>query len=186
MSDQKSFKVTFTLDPKDAGYFRNLYRTARKHVTDDDRDRILAAVKELITRVRSTERAPRFVLDAIIDLEDLMKMIEDVDYDVPKPVAQGVLATLAYFANPQDVIPDHVPALGFLDDAIMIKLVEDEFKHELWGYRQFRKFRAGAEQRPWTGVAKSRLPERLREKRAELRAKIRARERKVSGRKSGW
>ena len=32
----------------------------------------------------------------------------------------------------------------------MIKFVEDEFKHELWGYRKFRTFRGlGAEQRPW-------------------------------------
>lgn len=186
MGESKSFKVSFTLDPKDARYFRNLYRTARKHVSDSDRPQILESVKDLITRVRAAERVPTFVLDAIVDLEDMMQMLEDQDYDIPKPIAQGVLATLAYFANPQDVIPDHVPALGFLDDAIMIKLAGDEFKHELWGYRQFRKFRRGAEQRPWTGVAKSRLPERLRQKRAELRAKIRARERKVAGRKAGW
>jgi hypothetical protein len=54
----------------------------------------------------------------------------------------------------------------------MIKFVEEEFKHELWGYRKFRKFRDGAEVRPWTKVAKGRLPARLEAQRAKVRADI--------------
>ena len=89
-----------------------------------------------------------------------------------------VLAGLAYFANPEDLIPDHIPALGFLDDAIMVKFVEEEFKHELWAYRKFRKFRDGAELRPWTDVASSRLPGRLDVMRKKLRADVAARKAK--------
>ena len=62
--------------------------------------------------------------------------------------------------------------LGFLDDAIMIKFVEREFKHELAAYRKFRRFRAGAEQRPWTKIASDRLPKRLAEERRKLRAEV--------------
>ena len=83
-----------------------------------------------------------------------------------------VLAALAYFSNPLDLIPDHVPGLGFLDDAIMVKFVEDEFKHEIAGYRKFRRFRDGAEQRPWTRVSRERLPKRLRDYRKQIRAEI--------------
>jgi uncharacterized membrane protein YkvA (DUF1232 family) len=70
------------------------------------------------------------------------------------------------------VIPDHIPALGFLDDAIMISFVAEDFKHELWAYRKFRAFRSGAEQRPWTDVAQDRMPRRLEEYRKELRQKV--------------
>ena len=70
---------------------------------------------------------------------------------------------------------------GFADmDAIMIRLVEDELKHELWGYRKFCKFRDGAEQRPWSSIAKGRLPGRLKERRDQIRTGIREREERES------
>lgn len=34
---------------------------------------------------------------------------------------QRVLGALAYFADPNDIIPDNVAVLGFLDDAVMIR-----------------------------------------------------------------
>ena len=125
-----------------------------------------------MTSVRSSPKTPRFVQDAADSLEDLTQIIEDKDYRAPKVIRSQVVGALAYFANPDDLIPDDIPVLGFLDDAIMIKFVEDEFKHELWAYRKFRKFREGAEQRPWTKVASDRLPGRLDIQRKKLRAQI--------------
>jgi uncharacterized membrane protein YkvA (DUF1232 family) len=168
----KSCKITFSLDEHDSAYFQNLYKEAKKNAKSEDAPKILGEVKALIDRVRSVKRAPHFVAEAITTLEDLMQMLEDKDYGLPQKVAESAVAGLAYFANPQDAIPDHIPALGFLDDAIMISLVAEDFKHELWAYRKFRAFRSGAEQRPWTNVAQDRLPRRLEEYRKELRQKV--------------
>jgi uncharacterized membrane protein YkvA (DUF1232 family) len=122
--------------------------------------------------VREAPHVPAFVTEAIATLEDMTQIILDEGYKAPQPVKQQVLAGLAYFANPQDLIPDHIPALGFLDDAIMVKFVEDEFKHELWGYRKFRGFRAPEEQRPWTTIGGERLNKRREEFRKQIRAEI--------------
>ncbi len=195
MAASKSFKVSFTLDEQDANYFRNLFRTARKHVELENQPHIIKDVQELIERVKGTKRVPHFVIEATETLQDLVELLEDKDYAVPRTVALEALGALGYFADPQDVIPDHIPALGFLDDAIMMKFVEEEFKHELRGYRKFRKFRQGAEQRPWTKVASERLPKRLEEYRKSVRLQIkqwkeadaaRAKKAAAAGRKSGW
>ena len=49
-----------------------------------------------------------------------------------------VLAALAYLCDPEDVIPDEIPGIGLLDDAVMIELVFRELRHELEAYEDFR------------------------------------------------
>jgi uncharacterized membrane protein YkvA (DUF1232 family) len=167
-----SFKVTFNLDEQDASYFRSLFRKAKRLAKDADQSEVLASARAIVEAVRRTKRTPKFVLEAVETLEDLVQIIEDKDWAPPKTVANQVLGALTYFSNPDDLIPDDVPVLGFLDDAIMIKIVEQEFKHELSAFRKFRKFRRGAEQRPWTDVASKRLPGRLDAQRQKLRADV--------------
>ena len=177
-----AMKITFALNDKDVSYFRRLYRTAKQNAKQADPKRVGREVRKLIASVREAESQPQFVLDSMVTIEDLLEMMEDTDYALPKSVEAQALGALGYFVNPEDLIPDHIPALGFLDDAIMIKIVEEEFTHELWAYRKFRSFRSGAEQRPWTKVAGDRLPKRLESHRKELRAKIAERKAKEAAR----
>lgn len=179
----QNIKISFGLEEEDVAYFRKIFRNARKSAAEQDEASIVAAVQGLIDRVRKTKKTPGFVREAVQVLEDLVKMMQDEDYALPKGPHSEILGALAYFANPEDLIPDQVPGLGFLDDAIMIKILEDEFKQELWGYRQFVKFRQGAEQRPWTKVAKGRLPDRLEEQRRRIRADV---DRKKRERRFAW
>jgi uncharacterized membrane protein YkvA (DUF1232 family) len=178
-----TFKVTFELDEQDAAYFRALYRKAKKNASRMDPDGIIRDATKLVAHVNESKRVPQFVKDAISTLEDMTQIIEDEDYRAPQSVKTQVLAGLAYFSNPDDLIPDHIPALGFLDDAIMVKFVEEEFKHELWGYRKFRGFRAPSEQRPWTKVGGERLSKRTEEYRKKVRAQIAERKARDAARK---
>ena len=173
----QNFKISFSLEESDVAYFRKLFREARKAAAEQEPAEIIKAVDSLIARVRQTKKIPSFVAEAVSVLEDLVKMIQDRDYELAKTPKAEVLGALSYFANPQDLIPDQIPGLGFLDDAIMIKILEEEFRHELWGFRQFRKFREGAEQRPWTSVARQRLPHRLLEQRRKIREQVERRKR---------
>ena len=108
----KTFKLNITLDESDPAYFLNLYRAAKKNADPADEKKIIRAVKKLARDVRETKKVPNFVDQAITTLEDLIEMIEDRDYALPKGVSQSAIAALAYFANPQDVIPDDIPAIG--------------------------------------------------------------------------
>ena len=173
----KSIRLSFVLDEQDISYFRTRFRSAKRAAKNADRTAVLAGAKKLVQEIQEASQAPRFVQQAAASLEDLAAIIEDEDYRAPKPVVDQVVAALAYFSNPDDLIPDEIPVLGFLDDAVMIKLVERDFKHELAAYRKFRRFRSGAEQRPWTGVAQERLSRRLDSERRKLRDEISRRQR---------
>ena len=186
-----TFKVTFSLDESDAAYFRSLYRRAKKGARELDKTSVIREARDIVKRVRGSKKTPKFVIEAIDVLADLVEIIQDDEYAAPKKVRDEVLAALAYFSNPEDLIPDHVPGLGFLDDAIMVKFIEDEFKHELWGYRKFRKLRDSAEQRPWSAPGSERLRKRLDADRKRIRADIEKREAKEatkrkSGKSLGW
>ena len=73
----------------------------------------------------------------------------------------------------------------------MVKFIEEEFKHGLWGFRRFRDRRDAAEQRPWASPGSERLRQRLDLDRQRIRAEIEARKAKEaikrkSGAHLGW
>ena len=47
-----------------------------------------------------------------------------------EPVAEAAFALL-YFQRSTDLIPDSIPGMGLLDDAIIVRIVLDRHKHEL-------------------------------------------------------
>lgn len=171
-----SLKISFTLDENDLAYFRDLFKKVKKHGAKLDAEEVTTEVKALIARVRKAKKVPSFVNEAMDNLEALVGMLGDKDYGLPAKVAHEVLAAVAYFSNPHDLVPDAVPGLGYLDDAIMIKFLEEQFEYELAGYKKFCSFREGADVLPWAAGAKERLAKRLVEKRKEIRAEIARRE----------
>jgi uncharacterized membrane protein YkvA (DUF1232 family) len=185
------FKVSFTLDESDVAYFQDLYSKAKRGAKALEAAQVIKDARRVVKQVRDSGKVPPFVTDAISVLADLTDLIQDEAYAAPKKVRDEVLAAIAYFSNPDDIIPDQIPGLGFLDDAIMIKFIEDEFKHELWGYRKFCKMRDVSEQRPWSSAAGERLSKRLESDRKRIRSDIEERiareERKrKSGSYLGW
>ena len=52
-----------------------------------------------------------------------------------------MLAAFVYFADPEDILPDHIPVIGYLDDVIMIELVVRELLHVREAYDDFCDFR---------------------------------------------
>ena len=81
--------------------------------------------------------------DSVADVQDVVSMLNDYYHDrykkLPFAVLAGSLAIVAYLVSPIDLIPDGVPVLGFIDDALIINLVlELCVDAELSRYRKWR------------------------------------------------
>ena len=165
-------KITFTLSEQDVAHLRRLIRKSTSVAARESEGSILAAAESLAKQVRSAQ-PPDYVVERVAKLESLVGMVQDADYQIPVAVRKKVLGALAYLSAPADLIPDAIPGLGFLDDAIMIELIAQDLRHELWGYARFCSFRESTEQRPWTRVGQGALQKKLTEKRKQIRDEIR-------------
>jgi uncharacterized membrane protein YkvA (DUF1232 family) len=172
-------KVTFELSDQDLDYFR-------KELSDVKHRAANLTSDELISRAASTLNelptdAPEFVLQRTAKLRSMIGMVNDIEWRLEGEDRERVVRALSYFADPKDLIPDAIPGIGFLDDAIMIELVVQELEHELDAYADFCRFREKKDVilKSTTGGPTNR-EEWLEARRAQLQARMQRRRRRRS------
>lgn len=164
-------RVSFELDDNDLTHFRLIMREARKAAARMAPEDIVAAAEELLQDIGTTG-TPGFIQERIDKLRLLLRMMSDLEWRLPHQEATRVLNALAYFTEPDDLIPDHIPGLGFLDDAIMVELVVRELEHEIAAYRDFCEFRgqhSATSRNDWLSERREELQQRMRSRREAAR-----------------
>ena len=172
-----SLRISFELDDNDLKHFRLIMRDARNTVARKAPEDIVAASEDLLQEI-GNDCTPGFILARLQKLKMMIRMISDIDWRMPHEDTKRVLSALAYFAEPDDLIPDEIPGLGFLDDAIMVELVVRELRHEIDAYHDFCDFR---ERERTTAGSATRRQERLDTRRADLQSRMRRRRQRHRG-----
>ena len=174
-----ALRVSFDLEEDDLNHFRLIMREARKAAAQSSPDDIIEGAAGLLRQV-GTVSVPHFIRERLDKLDLMIRMVSDAEWRLPQEESLRVLNALAYFSEPEDLIPDHIPGLGFLDDAIMIELVVRELRHEIEAYSDFCDYRdrQGDRQGPVGGGGKA--PDATREewlaaRRKELQSRMRRR-----------
>lgn len=135
-----TIKFEVELTDEDVDYYRNLMNEAWQRNSQRDEKDLAASARRLLEK-SITSDTPAYVKKRLNDLGTLISMLEDPEWPLEPEDRQRILAATGYFADPVDMIPDKIPGLGFLDDALMAELVIRELEHELDGYREFSEFR---------------------------------------------
>ncbi len=164
-----SLRVSFELDDNDLTHFRLIMREARKAAARMAPEDIVAAAEDLMQDIGDTG-TPEFIRQRLENLRLLIRMMSDLEWRLPHQEATRVLNALAYFTEPDDLIPDHIPGLGFLDDAIMVELVVRELQPEIDAYSDFCEFReqnASSSREQWLAERREELQARMRERREQ-------------------
>ena len=134
-------KLSFELSDRDLRYFRDSLKQSREAVRDAEEREIVDAVQHVLEEIRGNEPLPDFVAERIPILELLIQMLADEEWQLPNSDRERLLAMFVYFSDPEDILPDHIPVIGYLDDVIIIELVTREMRHVREAYDDFRTFR---------------------------------------------
>ena len=168
-----AYRLSIELSERDLKHFRRELRRAREAVGIADDEEILGAADELVASLRRTE-LPDFVTARLEKLELMLAMMRDDDWELDARERNPVLSALAYLCDPEDIIPDNIPGIGFLDDAVMIELAFRELRHEIDAYEDFCRYRKSLP-RTMPKRDASVLTAKLDQRRAQLVARMRRR-----------
>lgn len=132
--------IAFELSEQDLEHFTAAQKAAREAAGNKSPQEIIDAASKLLVEALKVQ-VPDFVGQRLASLDTMIAMARDDGWAMPEEDLQRVLSALVYFADPKDVIPDSVPVLGYLDDAIMIELCTRDLKHEFDAYEDFCDYR---------------------------------------------
>jgi uncharacterized membrane protein YkvA (DUF1232 family) len=75
-------------------------------------------------------------------MEELRAMLDDDDWDADDAIRLRLHGLIGYIDQVEDLIPDHEPLLGKLDDVLLIELAWPAFAAEADDYRDFCAYRS--------------------------------------------
>ncbi len=167
-----SMQISFELSDRDLDFFRNALKQSREAVRDADENEIIEAISDVLNEIRKNEPLPDFVSKRIPELESLISMLTDDEWQLPDKEREQLLATFVYFADPEDILPDNIPVIGYLDDVIIIELVVRELHHVRVAYDDFCKFREDFEKKHGTDIDPVIRRDRLDRQRQQLHQRM--------------
>jgi uncharacterized membrane protein YkvA (DUF1232 family) len=168
-------KLSFELSDRDLQFFREALRQSRAAVSHAEESEIIEAIRDVLDDIRSNEPLPDFVAERIPKLELMIHMLTDDDWHLPADDRERLLATFVYFADPEDILPDDIPVIGYLDDVIILELVARELIHVREAYAEFCEYRDEFDKEHGDSVDAAIRRDRLDRRRQRLHQRMRRR-----------
>jgi uncharacterized membrane protein YkvA (DUF1232 family) len=135
--------ISVELTDRDLRFFRYAVKKSRDAVRDADEQEIIEAIQSVVDVIKVESPLPDFIARRLPDLDAMIAMLKDAEWKLPKTDRERLLATFVYFGDPEDIIPDDIPAIGFIDDVILIELLIRDLRHVREAYDDFCRFRDG-------------------------------------------
>lgn len=133
-------RITFELEPDDIERFHAALARVRRSTDCADEVEIIDAAKYALDHLCAGS-TPAYVRKRLVEVQRLIVMLEDETWALTDPERADIVATLAYFSDPDDLIPDEVEVIGLLDDAIMLELLLRRQRKVRKAYDEFCLFR---------------------------------------------
>jgi len=167
-------RITFELEAADIERFHAVLARARHMTRCADEVDVIDATKYALDHL-SASSAPAYVRKRLVEVQRLILMLEDEAWALSDPERSDVLETLAYFSDPDDLIPDEIEVIGLLDDAIMLELLLRRQRRVLNAYAEFCAYRTTLAAMPGDAETRCMHARNLAERRIKLQKRMRRR-----------
>jgi uncharacterized membrane protein YkvA (DUF1232 family) len=171
--------ITFELSDRDLEFFSSRMAQAKAKTSAVGEAEVAESARRLLDEMKQAE-LPDFVRERVVILEQLVAILFDTAWNLSGEDRARIANAIAYVADPDDLIPDHIPGLGYIDDALMIDMVSKDLRHDLQAYEDFCKFRQKEESRlgklndpltqeKYLATRRAQLQERMNRRRSSMR-----------------
>jgi len=121
--------------------FRNVAEFLQPSSPAPDRDAIVSSARQLDRQYSGMHRAPCIQM-RLRCLTALRAMSKEPEWPLQANLRQPIERIVDYAAKAQHLIPQRLPVIGGLDDAILVDLAWPALRFELDDYLSFRRLRA--------------------------------------------
>ncbi|MFQ6613582.1 MAG: DUF1232 domain-containing protein [Fidelibacterota bacterium] len=121
MNDKKQKGPVFQLTDAD----RERYEAMIKRVSLPLDDKLLSSVAKKLETFLEAEDPNIFEVSLLQNISKLYVLIRD-QKNVPDDLMRRIGFALEYFVLDDDDIPDEIPGLGYMDDAVVVRWIVDQ------------------------------------------------------------
>lgn len=168
-------RISFELSDSDLRFFRSALKRSRDVVRSADESEITDAIRGVIDDIRKREPLPDFVSLRLPELESMLQMLADDEWRLPVADRERILSAFVYFGDPEDILPDEIPVIGYLDDVIILELVARELQHVREAYEDYCRYRDEFDREHDSGIDAAVRRDRLDRRRQQLHQRMRRR-----------
>jgi uncharacterized membrane protein YkvA (DUF1232 family) len=122
-----------------SGIDTDFIKKGSANVNSEDVKKVLDQANEITEKVVRSGPLQRFLKDVAL----LISMVKDywsgAYREVPWWVIAAIVFTLLYVLSPIDLIPDFIPVIGMLDDALVIALCLALIEQDLLKYQEWKE-----------------------------------------------
>jgi uncharacterized membrane protein YkvA (DUF1232 family) len=123
---------------KSKGIDENFLNDKAKRITDSDIGKVVEKADKISDKFKTGGPLGRFIDDAKL-LIAIVKDYWNKKYtEIPWWALSSIAATLLYVFTPIDLIPDFIPVIGLVDDALVVAICLAMVEQELHKYKEWK------------------------------------------------
>jgi uncharacterized membrane protein YkvA (DUF1232 family) len=109
-----------------------------KKVNDADLEKVVFKADDIEKMFKAHGPLGRFIKDVRIMLSLVKDYFNGSYREIPWWTIAAVVTALLYVLNPVDLIPDFIPGIGFVDDALVVGVCLLAVEHDLEKYKAWK------------------------------------------------